>query len=107
MVESPLARMTTTAQQFLGRCALEGRELLVNLAGQNGVYANDTTYGRHEALSVLSNFSSRWREACATAIAVATLSYLIYNVYFHPLANFPGPFWARASLVRSIPAKYF
>jgi cytochrome P450 len=22
---------------------------------------------------------------------------LIYNVFFHPLKNFPGPFWARAS----------
>jgi hypothetical protein len=23
----------------------------------------------------------------------------IYNVYFHPLSRFPGPFWASASLV--------
>jgi hypothetical protein len=28
-----------------------------------------------------------------------TLSYIIYNLYFHPLRNYPGPFWARASLL--------
>ncbi|KAI1323877.1 putative cytochrome P450 [Xylariaceae sp. FL0255] len=27
------------------------------------------------------------------------LGYVIYNLYFHPLRNFPGPFWARASLL--------
>ncbi|CAJ2505109.1 Uu.00g125030.m01.CDS01 [Anthostomella pinea] len=26
-------------------------------------------------------------------------SHVIYNLYFHPLRNYPGPFWARASLL--------
>ncbi|KAI3318111.1 cytochrome P450 [Xylariaceae sp. AK1471] len=27
------------------------------------------------------------------------LGQVIYNLYFHPLRNYPGPFWARASLL--------
>jgi len=34
---------------------------------------------------------------------LATVAYLVvnmvYNLFFHPLAKVPGPFWARASLV--------
>ncbi|KAI0008985.1 cytochrome P450 [Xylariaceae sp. FL0662B] len=32
-----------------------------------------------------------------TATIVISTSQVIYNLYFHPLANYPGPFWARAS----------
>ncbi|KAI1081392.1 cytochrome P450 [Whalleya microplaca] len=32
-----------------------------------------------------------------TLTAILFTSKIIYNLYFHPLANYPGPFWARAS----------
>ncbi|KAH6667317.1 cytochrome P450 monooxygenase [Halenospora varia] len=36
----------------------------------------------------------------STSLFVAyTVSYIIYNLHFHPLRNYPGPFWARASLL--------
>lgn len=27
------------------------------------------------------------------------VGYVTYNLYFHPLRDYPGPFWARASLL--------
>ncbi|KAI0570726.1 cytochrome P450 [Pyrenophora tritici-repentis] len=38
-------------------------------------------------------------KATATLAAVYILTYLVYNLYFHPLRKFPGPFWARSSLL--------
>ncbi|CAJ2514068.1 Uu.00g021870.m01.CDS01 [Anthostomella pinea] len=42
-----------------------------------------------------------WREALAFALTAAVL-HIIYNLYFHPLAKFAGPFWARSSLVSTL-----
>jgi hypothetical protein len=38
------------------------------------------------------------------AVAGYTLMDIIYNVFFHPLAGFPGPWWAGASY---LPELYF
>lgn len=103
MANSTLASVSATAQQFLGSCAVEGRELFTYLARQlseNEFYPKDALYGERETLGALPNLLLSWREACAIAVGTSTLIYLIYNLYFHPLAKFPGPFWARASLVR-------
>ncbi|KAF3798977.1 Cytochrome P450 monooxygenase aclL [Colletotrichum gloeosporioides] len=40
-----------------------------------------------------------WVAALICTVLYATY-HVIYNVLLHPLAAFPGPFWARASLVR-------
>ena len=47
--------------------------------------------------------SNRDMTTIVTGLIVSFLLYqLIYNLYFHPLARFPGPFWARISLVSEI-----
>ena len=47
--------------------------------------------------------SNREMTTIVTGLIVSFLLYqLIYNLYFHPLARFPGPFWARTSLVSEI-----
>ncbi|KAJ5156103.1 cytochrome P450 [Penicillium capsulatum] len=35
----------------------------------------------------------------STLLAAYVIGYVIYNLFFHPLRNYPGPFWARASLL--------
>ncbi|KAL5435507.1 Cytochrome P450 monooxygenase orf9 [Paraphaeosphaeria minitans] len=35
---------------------------------------------------------------CSLCVIYAS-AYMTYNIYFHPLARFPGPFWARSTLL--------
>jgi hypothetical protein len=39
-----------------------------------------------------------WREVLLLVVTLAALR-ITFNIFFHRLAKFPGPFWARASLV--------
>ena len=46
-------------------------------------------------------FQVTWRELLALTLTVF-IAHIIYNNYFHPLSRFPGPFWARTTLVSEI-----
>lgn len=53
----------------------------------------------------LPNVSLAVTGAClaGTALLAYAVCTAVYNLWFHPLANYPGPLLARASLVRRIP----
>ncbi|KAB8269484.1 cytochrome P450 [Aspergillus minisclerotigenes] len=40
-----------------------------------------------------------WLSLAVALTALYWVHLVIYNVFFHPLASFPGPFWARASFL--------
>ncbi|KAK4210068.1 cytochrome P450 [Rhypophila decipiens] len=56
--------------------------------------------GPHAALERLGHIIGLvgWRELLVLVVTVACVK-IIYNVFLHPLAKFPGPFSARASLL--------
>jgi hypothetical protein len=45
-------------------------------------------------------YSSVWAIATSTALCYIVYT-VIYRLYFHPLAKFPGPFWARLTVFPS------
>lgn len=85
MAESTIVRVTSTWQ----RAFSDGRETLIHLHSLIDISVHGfKQIGRQMG----------WQELLALVLA-ATLLNITYNLYFHPLARFPGPFWARSSLV--------
>ncbi|KAI0406342.1 benzoate 4-monooxygenase cytochrome P450 [Xylaria palmicola] len=48
--------------------------------------------------------SSAWPKTLLVVVLVLVIARIIYNLFFHPLAHVPGPFWAQAS---GIPSWYY
>ncbi|QMW46938.1 hypothetical protein G4B11_010417 [Aspergillus flavus] len=48
-----------------------------------------------------------WLGLAVALTALYWVHLVIYNVFFHPLASFPGPFWAKASFVNMANVAYF
>ncbi|KAI1356967.1 benzoate 4-monooxygenase cytochrome P450 [Xylaria sp. FL0043] len=49
------------------------------------------------SLSFQSNTCILWLTILSLLVSILFLSIIIYNIFFHPLAHIPGPFWARAT----------
>ncbi|KAJ6002358.1 cytochrome P450 [Penicillium sp. IBT 35674x] len=52
----------------------------------------------------MKSITSDWKFIGSLALCILLgyrITTLVYNLYFHPLADFPGPFLGRASLVKS------
>lgn len=46
------------------------------------------------------NIEIDWPLSLVALLVTVGCVQITYNLYLHPLSRFPGPFWARASLVR-------
>ncbi|KAK4164127.1 cytochrome P450 [Cladorrhinum sp. PSN259] len=58
--------------------------------------------GKYISLSSLETVSlAQWLIYSIAIGPLMFVAYAIYNLYFHPLAHIPGPFWARASGIPS------
>jgi cellulose synthase/poly-beta-1,6-N-acetylglucosamine synthase-like glycosyltransferase len=54
---------------------------------------------QQDSLGVVT-YPSFWMLATSTTLCYVVYT-IIYRLYFHPLAKFPGPFWARISVFPS------
>ncbi|EXK33073.1 hypothetical protein FOXG_05969 [Fusarium oxysporum f. sp. lycopersici 4287] len=54
------------------------------------------------AVAILSSSQIIWGITCLLFCYIAAV--VVYRLYFHPLAKYPGPFWARIS---AVPAYYY
>ncbi|KAI0817939.1 benzoate 4-monooxygenase cytochrome P450 [Xylaria sp. FL0064] len=48
-------------------------------------------------LGFQSNTCILWLAILSLLVSILALLSIIYNIFFHPLAHIPGPFWARAT----------
>ncbi|KAI1381281.1 putative cytochrome P450 [Hypoxylon crocopeplum] len=50
-------------------------------------------------ITLLEQLKAQWAEVLAYSLLAYEVGSIIYNLYFHPLAKFPGPWLARSTLL--------